>query len=185
MKQLSLAIDLSRCIGCKTCVVACRNAHGLSDHASAMPGNLPFYLRVESNREGAYPDIHVDTWVVPCQHCNNAACVKACKAEAITKDEQTGIVRIDPAKCQGKGDCIEACPYGVIQFDAARKKAHKCDLCWERVHRGEKPVCAEVCLTDAIRFGEKQLLRMHLEAEGKEVLKKMSAQNILYYRNPR
>ena len=184
MKQLSLAIDLSRCIGCKTCVAACRNYHGLCDHA-ALPGSLPFYLRVESNREGTYPDIQVDSWVVPCQHCNNAACVKACKAEAISKDEQTGIVRIDPARCRGKGDCLEACPYGVIQFDAARRKAHKCDLCWDRVHVGEKPVCAEVCLTDPIRFGEKQLLRMRLEAEGKEVLKKMSAQNILYFRNPR
>jgi polysulfide reductase chain B len=184
MKQLSLAIDLSRCIGCKTCVVACRNAHGLIDHAAAVSGDLPYYLRVESERKGVYPNLSVRTWVVPCQHCKNAACVKACKAGAIVKDEQTGIVRILAEKCVGKGDCLKACPYGVIQFDAARRKAHKCDLCWDRVHVGEKPVCAEVCLTGAIRFGEKEVLKMRLEAEGKEILKKMSAQSVFYFRNP-
>jgi polysulfide reductase chain B len=49
---------------------------------------------------------------------------------------------------------------------------------------GEKPVCAEVCLTGAIRFGEKEVLKMRLEAEGKEILKKMSAQSVFYFRNP-
>ncbi|WP_027367616.1 4Fe-4S dicluster domain-containing protein [Desulfocurvibacter africanus] len=183
MNQLSLAIDLSRCIGCKTCVAACRNYHGLTDHASDMPGKMPYYLRVESRREGSFPNLKLESWVVPCQHCNNAPCVKACKSGSISKDEQTGIVRIDQGKCQGSGDCLKACPYGVIQFDAARNKAHKCDMCWDLVHGGQKPVCAQVCLTDAIRFGEKQLLRMELKAEGKEILKRMSAQSVLYYRD--
>lgn len=185
MKQLSLAIDLDRCIGCKTCVVACRNSHGIVDHENCMPGNIPYYLRVESEKKGVYPKLSETSWVMPCQHCKNAACIKACKAEAIVKDEQTGIVRILPDKCQGSRDCVEACPYGVIQFDAARNKAHKCDLCWDRVHVGEKPVCAEVCLTDAIRFGEKEMLKMELEAEGKEIVKKMSAQSVIYFRTPK
>lgn len=185
MKQLSLAIDLDRCIGCKTCVAACRNYHGLTDHATDMPGMIPYYLRVESDRQGNYPDIAIRSWVMPCQHCKNAACIKACKAEAIVKDTQTGIVRILSDTCKGSRDCIEACPYGVIQFDADRNKAHKCDLCWDRVHVGEKPVCAEVCLTDAIRFGEKEILKMELEAEGKEIVKKMSAQSMIYFRTPK
>jgi polysulfide reductase chain B len=49
---------------------------------------------------------------------------------------------------------------------------------------GEKPVCAEVCLTDAIRFGEKEILKMEIEAEGKEIVKKMSAQSVIYFRKP-
>ena len=185
MNQLSLAIDLSRCIGCKTCVVACRNYHDLVDHASAMPGAMATYIRVESERQGIFPDISVGTWVVPCQQCKNPACVKECKAGAISKDEQTGIVRIDPDRCVGSGDCVKACPYDVIQYDEAGKKAHKCDMCWDRVHFGEKPVCAEVCLTEAIRFGEKELLTMQLLGEGKELLKKMSAQSVLYFRTPK
>ncbi|PKN47733.1 MAG: 4Fe-4S ferredoxin, partial [Deltaproteobacteria bacterium HGW-Deltaproteobacteria-20] len=62
MKQLSLAIDLNRCIGCKTCVAACRNYHGLVNHASAMPGMMPYYLRVESDRQGTYPNIAIRSW---------------------------------------------------------------------------------------------------------------------------
>ena len=54
MKQLSLMIDLSRCIGCKACIVACQNFHGLVDHEAALPNEIPFYLRVESKREGVY-----------------------------------------------------------------------------------------------------------------------------------
>jgi polysulfide reductase chain B len=58
-------------------------------------------------------------------------------------------------------------------------------MCWDRVHVGEKPVCAEVCLTEAIRFGVKELLTMQLNGEGKEILKKMSAQSVLYFRTPK
>jgi polysulfide reductase chain B len=184
MKQLSLMIDLTRCIGCKTCIVACRNFHGLVDHARAMPGEIPSYLRVESARQGTYPDLAVKTWVVPCQHCKNPQCLKSCPSGAIAKDEQTGIVRIDKDKCKGVRACIEACPWSVIQFDRIGNFAHKCDMCFDRVHQGLVPVCAETCLTNAISFGEKELLRQRAEAEGKVVVKKMSPMSVLYVDRP-
>lgn len=180
MSQLSLMIDMDRCIGCKTCIVACRNHYDLVDHAKAMPGHIPSYLRVESQREGEFPKITINSWVVPCQHCKNAPCIKACTSEAISKDPQTGIVRIATEKCNGAKACIEACPWGVIQFDQTRKVAHKCDLCYERVVAGELPVCAEVCMTDAITFGEKELLRQRAQDMGREIDKKMSAMSIIY-----
>ena len=54
-----------------------------------------------------------------------------------------------------------------------------CDL----VHAGGTPVCVETCMTDAISFGEKALLRQQAQDEGNEILKKMSAQSILYVQN--
>ena len=180
MQQLGLMIDMNKCIGCKTCVVACRNHHDIVDHENCMPGNIPFYIRVESSTAGVYPLITEQCWVVPCQHCKNAQCVKACKAEAITKDPQNGIVRINQDKCVGSGDCIEACPYNVIQFDAARNKAHKCDLCYDRVVAGELPVCAEVCMTDAITFGEKDMLLQKARDMGRSIDRKKSAMSIIY-----
>lgn len=180
MKQLGLMIDLTRCIGCKTCVAACRNHHRLIDHETALPGDMPHYLRVESRIEGTYPSIKEKCWVVPCQHCKNAQCIKACPEKAIRKDPETGIVLIDKALCKGHGKCIEACPYGVIQFDAARRKAHKCDLCFERVTFGDKTVCVEACLTDAIDFGELTMLKQKANEAGKRIIKKMSAMSVLY-----
>jgi polysulfide reductase chain B len=182
MKQLSLMIDLERCIGCKTCIAACRNYHELVDYEAGIPNEIPYYLRVESKREGTYPDVSVTSWVVPCFHCRKAPCVKACKANAIAKDPETGIVRIDAEKCVGAKDCIEVCPYDVIQFNEKDNFAHKCDMCFDRVHSGEIPVCAEVCLTDAITFGERELLKQRAVDNGRTVVKKMSVQSILYIR---
>ncbi|MDY0340687.1 MAG: FAD-dependent oxidoreductase [Coriobacteriia bacterium] len=101
MKQLGLMIDLNRCIGCKTCVVACRNFHELVDHVEAMPNEIPYYLRVEDHCTGVFPDVAVDTWVVPCQHCADPLCVASCPEDAISRDSETGIVRIDREKCNG------------------------------------------------------------------------------------
>ena len=101
MKQLGLAIDLSRCIGCKTCIVACRNFHELVNPAEAMPNELPYYLRVESRWDGSYPTVALDAWVVPCQHCPDPLCMAACPEGAIHKDPQTGIVCIDKELCNG------------------------------------------------------------------------------------
>lgn len=180
MKQLSIMVDLDRCIGCKTCIVACRNHHGLVDHEKSMPGTMSHYLRVESECSGAYPDLKEDFWVVMCQHCKKPPCIKACESGAIAKDVQTGIVLIDKAKCTGAKKCIEKCPYGVIQFDAPGKFAHKCDLCHDRVIHGMEPVCVEICLADALSFGEKEILLMQAEAKGKKLIKKKSTQSILY-----
>ncbi len=101
MKQLGLAIDLNRCIGCKTCIVACRNYHELVDPVEATPNQMPYYLRVEHRWSGAYPGVALDAWVVPCQHCPEPLCMAACPEGAIYKDAQTGIVCIDPELCNG------------------------------------------------------------------------------------
>ncbi|GAB1411151.1 hypothetical protein MASR1M90_23050 [Desulfovibrionales bacterium] len=183
MRQLSIMVDLDRCIGCKTCIVACRNHHNLVDHENAMPGNMRYYLRVESELTGTYPNLAEDTWVVMCQHCKNPPCVKACESSAISKDLQTGIVLIDQKKCVGAKKCIEKCPYHVIQFDIEKNCAHKCDLCYDRVVHGHDPVCVEVCMADALSFGEREILLMQAEATGKKVIKKKSTQSILYVKS--
>jgi NADPH-dependent glutamate synthase beta subunit-like oxidoreductase/ferredoxin len=101
MKQLSLMIDLNRCIGCSTCIVACRNYHEIIDHTRAMPNEIPYYIRVENRERGVFPDVAVDTWVMPCQHCPDPKCLLSCPERAISKDAETGIVRIDAEACNG------------------------------------------------------------------------------------
>jgi heterodisulfide reductase subunit A2 len=101
MKQLALMIDMNRCIGCRTCIVACRNHHEIIDHATAMPNEMPYYLRVEGRIRGVFPELSAETWVVPCQHCSEPACCVSCPRGAITKNPETGIVHIDKQTCDG------------------------------------------------------------------------------------
>jgi Fe-S-cluster-containing dehydrogenase component len=50
-------------------------------------------------------------------------------------------------------DCIEACPFGVMQFDSEKGIAEKCHLCYHRIDRGERPACVDKCIGRCIYFG--------------------------------
>jgi ferredoxin len=84
-------------------------------------------------------------------------------------------------RCLGCGcACIQACPYHVIQFDLQAGISHKCNLCFDRIHVGELPVCAEVCMTDAIAFGEYDLVKQRATGDGRTVLEALSKESLLY-----
>ena len=84
-------------------------------------------------------------------------------------------------RCLGCGcACIQSCPYDVIQFDLKAGVSHKCSLCSERIHAGELPVCAEVCMTDAITFGEYDLVRQSALADGRSIIEALSKESLLY-----
>ena len=107
-------IDLDRCIGCKSCQVACAREH------IGKP-----LITVQILRENSIP-LH-------CQHCEAAACIAVCPKEAIEKNEQ-GIVLINEVKCVACGACIAACPFGILHIDEERKVVIKCDLCLSLIH---------------------------------------------------
>ena len=180
MKQLGLMVDLKRCIGCKTCIVACRNNHDLVDHANAMPNELPYYLRVIKETSGKFPELSQRCYVIPCQHCKEPECMTNCRFEAISKDKETGIVQIDKDKCKGCKLCTKKCPYEVIQFNKEARKAHKCNLCYSKIIKGETTVCAETCLTDAVSFGEITLLKQKALDSGRKIVADISKESILY-----
>lgn len=127
MKQLGLMIDMDRCIGCKTCIVACRNHHRIVDHEQCLPGAIPYYIRVEKRTTGVFPLVTETCWVVPCQHCSTPGCLMACPRGAIAKDPETGVVLIDRERCDGcafslevnaatkllPAPCRSACPAGL------------------------------------------------------------------------
>lgn len=74
---------------------------------------------------------------------------------AITRNAQ-GIVLIDNDLCIGCQACLEACPFGAMQFDDQREIAVKCDLCLERLADNKQTACMSVCPTGCIRFREKK-----------------------------
>lgn len=165
--QLSLQIDLERCTGCKSCEVACKTEHGLG---AGVRRNRVLWL---SDAVGEATDTPLSFLPLSCQHCTRPACARACPVvpKAISKDPDTGIVVVDPARCVGCGECVAACPYGAMGFDAERHQAAKCDLCVERRAEGQTTTaCASVCPTGAIRFGERDEWISAAEAEGRERL---------------
>lgn len=133
-----LIYDNEICIGCKNCEMICSLIH-LADSV----GN--------ASRMKNYPLIDGILFASTfCQQCSPAPCQKKCEAEALTKDEKTGVVHLDKDKCQKCYLCIDACPFGGISIPSPDDFPIKCELC-----DGE-PKCVKFCPTHALRYGEEE-----------------------------
>ncbi len=148
--QLVFYFDQTRCTGCWTCMVACKDWNDIS----AGPAN---WMRVSTIQKGKYPDVFTAFMATPCYHCAEPACIPACPVNAITKREKDGIVLVDTAACLGKdecGLCLEACPYEAPQFgEETNPKMQKCNFCVDRWEDGKLPICVAACPTRALDAG--------------------------------
>jgi anaerobic dimethyl sulfoxide reductase subunit B (iron-sulfur subunit) len=153
--QYGLYFDQTRCIGCFTCVVACRDWHDV-------PAGPATWLRVKTIEKGTYPDLFVAFLPVMCYHCQQPACIPACPAGAINKRDEDGIVVVDGDMCLGASCqlCLEACPYDAPQFGSEEgAKMQKCNFCVDRWAEGKKPVCVDGCPMWALDAGPLHELR--------------------------
>lgn len=142
-----LVIDLNRCTGCESCIIACKYENGLD-------------LGVCWNRVGVvgptgeYPNIEQYYLPVQCQQCENAQCIKVCPTGASYRDAETGVVLVDKSKCIGCRYCMMACPYDVRIYREDEHVVEKCTLCSQRTAQGEKPACVSVCCGGARTYGD-------------------------------
>jgi anaerobic dimethyl sulfoxide reductase subunit B (iron-sulfur subunit) len=132
-------------------------------------------MRIQAIEKGRFPHLFVAYLVLPCCHCEDPPCATVCPAGAITKRESDGIVVVDREKCQGNQDCptacLNACPWDAPQFGLEENaKMQKCDLCEERLAKGQQPICVEACPMYALEVGPLPELRARfgecVEAEG-------------------
>ncbi|MCO4760333.1 MAG: respiratory nitrate reductase subunit beta [Myxococcales bacterium] len=100
---------------------------------------------------GMFPNSHHFYLPRICNHCSNPACMAACNNQAIFKRDQDGVVLVDMDRCQGERQCIAACPYKKIYFNARLSKSEKCIMCFPRIEKGLPPACAQQCV-GRIRF---------------------------------
>jgi anaerobic dimethyl sulfoxide reductase subunit B (iron-sulfur subunit) len=112
-------------------------------------------MRVYQWEKGVFPNVKVNILPVPCLHCENPICTKACPNGALYKEEKYGAVLVDTDKCQGTRKCWLACPYGAPQYggDEPGEKMSKCDMCIDRLEEGLKPICVLSCSMRALEFG--------------------------------
>lgn len=151
MAQIAFFFNQTRCTGCYTCAVACKDWYDLE-------AGVLDYIRVKEIEKGKYPHPYLAYMVIPCLHCGNPACAKVCPVDAISKRDTDGIVVVDQDGCIGGEECgmlcAKACPWNVPQFGRENNaKMEKCELCRDRLEEGRKPICVEACPMYALDIG--------------------------------
>ncbi|OGP61673.1 MAG: 4Fe-4S ferredoxin [Deltaproteobacteria bacterium RBG_13_47_9] len=182
MTRWGMVIDLTRCVSCYGCVIACKQEHFI-------PPDI-FWNRLLISDIGEYPDANRFVYPVLCNHCKDPICVRVCPTGATIRRED-GIITIDSDKCVGCQYCVVACPYqqrtfyvddrkgyfpgqALTELEAIGRKLYsnrpdtviKCTFCVERIDEGLQrglkpgidheatPACVNTCPAKARSFGD-------------------------------
>jgi len=141
-EQYRFHFDMTKCIGCKCCVVACNEQNG-------NPAAIN-WRRVGEVEGGHYPHTQRHHLSMGCNHCLEPSCLIGCPVEAYTKDPITGVVLHSADTCIGCQYCVWNCSYGVPQYNAERGVVGKCDMCHNRLGDDMAPACVQACPEGAI-----------------------------------
>ncbi len=159
---MGVLVDTTRCVGCRTCEAACAEAHYLSVPDT---GDSSVFSKERTTS--------VSQWTVvnryetekgevfvkkQCMHCNQPGCVAACLVKAMQKREE-GPVTWD-TNCMGCRYCMPSCPFEIPKFEygSAIPKIQKCNMCWDRLAKEEKPTCVASCPENALLYGTRREL---------------------------
>jgi Fe-S-cluster-containing dehydrogenase component len=185
-EAMGMLYDTTLCIGCKTCVVACKQANDRKPDPGPWgeeklydaPLDLNEYTK---NVIKLYHEGTQQSYVkAQCMHCVDPACAAACMLHSLKKNETTGVVEYDVRWCVGCRYCQMACPFNVTKYEFSRAipRIVKCELCRHRVKdaatavngftrypAGQGPACCEVCPRGAVIYGKRDELMA--EAKGR------------------
>lgn len=143
-EQYRFHFNMTKCIGCRSCEIACNEQNG-------NPTDIR-WRRMGEIEGGVYPDTQRHYLSMGCNHCLDADCVRGCPVDAYTKDPVTGIVLHSADACIGCQYCVWNCPYSVPQFNPERGVVGKCDMCHGRLVDGLEPACVNACPEGAIEI---------------------------------
>jgi formate dehydrogenase beta subunit len=155
---VGMLYDATKCIGCKTCVVACKEANKMPAETTnglwENPADLSWRTK---NVIKLYNTAETTSFMkAQCMHCVDPACMSVCMLGAFHKGKW-GVVEYNADKCIGCRYCQVACPFNIPKFEwtKATPKIVKCELCKDRLAEGKEPACTEVCPTKAVIFGKR------------------------------
>ena len=159
---VGVLVDTTRCVGCRSCELACAEAHGFPEPDSSpevfakerAPSTVQWSVvnRSQTERGEMFAKRQ-------CMHCNQPACASACLTKAMLKTEEGPVIWRED-KCMGCRFCMLSCPFDVpkFEYDSPMPKIQKCNLCWDRLEEGKRPACVEACPAEAIKFGKRREL---------------------------
>lgn len=172
-----MLIDMSKCMACRGCQVACKEWNDLQAETTTNRGSYenPADLSPNTWTRISFREVSENgrfRWLFlkeQCVHCGQAPCVKVCPTQAL-KQNELGFVSFERDLCNGCAYCVEFCPFGVPRMEVTNvltgaAKASKCTLCQDRVTSGLTPACAKTCPAGAISFGDRG--EMIAKAEGR------------------
>ena len=166
--EVAKLIDVSKCIGCKACQVACSEwndirgevGHNIGEYDNPLDlGPKAWTVMRYSECEEKKGEDMTFEWLIRkdgCMHCADPGCLKACPSPGAILQYSNGIVDFIEENCIGCGYCVAGCPFNIPRISKEDNKAYKCTLCSDRVAVGLEPACVKTCPTGAITFGSKE-----------------------------
>ncbi|MDD3758774.1 MAG: formate dehydrogenase subunit beta [Advenella sp.] len=170
-EEVAKLIDVTTCIGCKACQVACSEWNDLRDDIGVNHGvyDNPIDLTADSWTVMRFAETEENgklEWLIRkdgCMHCTDPGCLKACPSPGAIIQYENGIVDFHQENCIGCGYCIAGCPFNIPRISKKDNRAYKCSLCSDRVAVGQEPACVKTCPTGAIQFGTKDDMKLVAE----------------------
>ena len=139
-------IDITKCIGCRACQVACKQWNerdgevtefqdqlGFQNPATLSAKTLTLITAHELPNESAPGGLNYLFSMRRCLHCLEPACASACPTTALQR-QPDGTVAYAADQCIGCRYCMWACPWGVptTEWNSLAPKIQKCTNCADR-----------------------------------------------------